>query len=65
MVKWISQSTSERLGVGLSRTQTKNYCFAPLAQLYRALVFGTKGWGLESLVEHQNLNLKLYRKDLN
>lgn len=29
-----------------------NYQLAPLAQLYRALVFGTKGWGLESLVEH-------------
>lgn len=28
--------------------------FAPLAQLYRALVFGTKGCGLESLVEHHS-----------
>ncbi len=30
--------------------------FAPIAQLDRAPVFGTVGWGFESLLGHQNEN---------
>ena len=47
--------------LGFDNPHKKNYHFAPLAQLYRALVFGTKGWGLESLVEHHKI---LYFRDI-
>ena len=34
--------------------------YAPLAQLDRALVYGTKGWGFELLKVHQTKNSNLW-----
>ena len=38
----------------------KLLCIAPVAQLDRALVFGTKGWGFESLQARHLLSLVAY-----
>lgn len=35
---------------------TKNNHYAPVAQLDRALVFGTRCWGFELLQVHQNID---------
>ena len=55
VVKWISRRSMERKVLGsispIKKQQKTEY--APLAQLDRALVYGTKGWGFELLKVHQ------------
>ena len=56
VVKWISRRSTEEMVLGsispIKKKQKTEY--APLAQLDRALVYGTKGWGFELLKVHHH-----------
>ena len=43
---------------GIKEKQSNNR-YAPLAQLDRALVYGTKGWGFELLMVHQEVIIRI------
>lgn len=63
IVKWISQSSSERLVVGLSSSHQKITNFALVTQLDRVLGFEPRSCGFESCREHQKAFIYGYSSD--
>ena len=52
----LEQSTKTFFLSSINKNLIENMPYAPLAQLDRALVYGTKGWGFELLKVHQTKN---------